>query len=388
VVRFLHTADWQLGLKLAFIPGDHGAIARHERFEVVRRIGAIAKERGAGAIVVAGDVFDDNRVGQATLQRARDALSEMAPTPVLLLPGNHDAGGPDCVLRRLDAGSHVRPLLDRSPVDVAGVRFYPCPLLRRHERDDPTSHLPARADDGADAVRVAVAHGGLLDFGEGESHNRIDWLAVLAKGFDYLALGDWHGTLRFGDSGRVYYAGTPEPTRFKERRPGYVLLVSIEGPGAAPVVEEIEVRRTTWIERSVALEDDAHVEPLLAWLRALPTKSRTLVDLTLTGALSPSARVRLDAGLDDARGDLMLLRAHEGALADRPTDEDLARLSGDGLVGRAAAILRADPAPAARDALRLLHRFVLEDQLAHERARDGSAGSAGSADSADRGGGA
>ena len=60
--RFLHTADWQLGLKLSFIPGDRGARARNERFETVRRIAKLANERKVQAVFVAGDVFDDNLV--------------------------------------------------------------------------------------------------------------------------------------------------------------------------------------------------------------------------------------------------------------------------------------------------------------------------------------
>ncbi len=360
--RFLHTADWQLGLKLAFIPGDRGAIARAERFEVVRRIAALAKARGAQAVVVAGDVFDDNAVGRDTIQRARDVLEELGPIPVLLLPGNHDAGGPDCVLRRLDAGAHVRALLDRTPVDVEGARFYPCPLLRRHERDDPTRDLPAR--EPTDPIRIAIAHGGLLDFGDetSESYNRIDWLAVLAKGFDYLALGDWHGTLRFGEGGRVWYPGAPEATRFKEKRPGNVLLVEIAEPGARPVVEELPVQRTQWIERQEALDDDAHVDALAAWLDALPRKSMTLVELTLVGALSMAARIRLDAVLERKQDELMLLRVKTDQLHDRANDADFLQLAGDGVVGRAAATLRAAGTRDAEDALRMLHRFVLEEQ--------------------------
>src|SRR5579863_974416 len=93
-LRFLHTADWQLGLKLAFVAGDAGAVARFQRFEVVRRMAALAHERAVDAVVVAGDVFDDNAIGEDALQRARDAMAAFAPIPVLLLPGNHDAATP------------------------------------------------------------------------------------------------------------------------------------------------------------------------------------------------------------------------------------------------------------------------------------------------------
>lgn len=366
MVRFLHTADWQLGLKLAFIEGDRGALARGERFEAVRRLATLAKERDVMAVLVAGDVFDDNAVGRDTLQRARDVLALFKPIPVLLLPGNHDAAGPDSVLRRLDAGPHVYPLLDRAPWDgVAGMRVYPCPLQRRHERDDPTRHLPPRAPE--EAIRVAMAHGGLLDFDEAETVNRIDWRAILDKGFDYLALGDWHGTLAWGP--RVWYSGTPEATRFKEKRPGHALLVEIDGPGATPRVEEVTVARTQWIERRESLDDTTSLATLASWFESLDNKSMTLVNLSLAGLISMADRARLEEMLETYRDSLMLLRVDDRELHDRPSAEDLDRLGGEGHLGRAIAHLRTpggtpDATREAEDALRLLYRFVMEDERA------------------------
>ncbi|HEY2511715.1 MAG TPA: DNA repair exonuclease [Polyangiaceae bacterium] len=363
-LRFLHTADWQLGLKLAFVAGDAGAVARFQRFEVVRRLAALAKERAVHAVVVAGDVFDDNAVGPDSIQRARDALAPFAPIPVLLLPGNHDAGTPDCVLRRLDAGAHVHPLLDDTPFTLEGARFHPCPLRRRHERDDPARGLPARAP--GDPILVAVAHGALLDFaamdtsGTPESNNLIDWQAVLAKGYDYLAMGDWHGTLSFGP--RVWYAGAPEATRFKEKRPGNALLVEIDGPGAAPRVEEVAVARTRWIERSFDLLDDGGVAEVARFFDALDEPSMTLVSARFAGHVSLSGRGELERTLARARGALMHLRTDDGDLHDRPSEADLRALAVDGFVGRAADALRAGGTTASEDALRLLHRFVIEER--------------------------
>ncbi len=359
-LRFLHTADWQLGLKLAFVAGDAGAVARFQRFEVAQRIAQVAKERAVDAVVVAGDVFDDNAVGEDTLQRARDALTAFAPIPVLLLPGNHDAATPDCVLARLGAGPHVHPLLDDEPFVLAGqARFHPCPLRRRHERDDPSRALPARA--AGDPILVAVAHGALIDFTEGlESKNVIDWRGVLAKGFDYLALGDWHGTLSFDP--RVWYSGAPEPTRFKEKRPGNALMVEIDGPGAAPRVEEIAVARTRWVEHRFDLASDEAVGEVERFFGAIDEPSMTLVSAAFAGQVSLGARTRLEKALAHARGSLMHLRADAAELHDRPSEEDLRTLAVDGFVGRAVDALRAERSPAAEDALRLLHRFVIEER--------------------------
>ena len=368
-VRFLHTADWQLGLKLTFIPGDRGAWARGFRFDVVERLAALAKGREVDAVVVAGDVFDDNAVGADTLQRARDALARFAPIPVLLLPGNHDAATPDCVLRRVDAGAHVHSLVDETPFALEHVVFHPCPLMRRHEREDPSRHLPMRAS--GDPVRVAIAHGALLDFTEGlESKNVIDWRAIvgregvgrdgLGKGFDYLALGDWHGTLSFDP--RVWYSGAPEPTRFKEKRPGNALIVEIDSPGALPRVEEVRVARTRWIEHRADLSEDAHVDELARFFDAIAERSSTLVSIKVAGHLSIAGRTKLDQLLEVEESALMHLRVDLAELHDRPSEDDLRTLRADGFVGRAAERLRQEGTRAGEDALRMLHRFLIEER--------------------------
>jgi len=164
-MKFLHTADIQLGLKLRFVPGESGVRVRSQRFDTLRHIAGVAKEQGAQAVVVAGDFFDDNSVGPDTIQLAEDSLQTFAPIPVLILPGNHDAATEHSALKRLQGLKHVHVLMDQEPVEIEGTLFYPCPLSRRHETSDPTSWLPER-DPGDDRVRVAIAHGGVIEFSE------------------------------------------------------------------------------------------------------------------------------------------------------------------------------------------------------------------------------
>lgn len=261
---FIHTGDWQLGLKLTYIPGDAGAQARLLRHQAVRAIADLAHTRNVDAILVSGDVLDSNAAGPETLQRAREALASFAPTPVFLIPGNHDHAGPACALGRLvDGLPHVQLLDQRTAVPIAGATIYPCPLLRRHEVDDPTTWLPSRASE--DGIRIAMAHGGVIDFAalsgdDLESPNLIDIQGALAKGFDYVALGDWHGTLTVDR--RAWYSGTPEPTRFKEKNPGGVLVVRIAAPGSEPEVERIQIATTTWQRWDEVLTDDAAIDGL------------------------------------------------------------------------------------------------------------------------------
>jgi len=357
-MRFLHTADIQLGLKLRFVPGESGVRVRSQRFDTLRHIAGVAKEQGAQAVVVAGDFFDDNSVGPDTIQLAEDSLQTFAPIPVLILPGNHDAATEHSALKRLQGLKHVHVLMDQEPVEIEGTLFYPCPLSRRHETSDPTSWLPER-DPGDDRVRVAIAHGGVIEFSESsESPNLIDADGVLAKGFDYLALGDWHGTFKFRD--KAWYPGTPEATRWTEKDPGNVLLVEVPGGGEVPKVEQVPVGRTKWIDREVVFNHDEEVDDLGEWFEYLDEKSWTLVQLTMSGHLSLKARSQLDRLQEDNQSRLLCLRIKDDRVAAAPTEEDLQYLSLEGFVGTAVDLLRQDESQESQDALRLLYRFHRE----------------------------
>ena len=45
--RFVHTADWQIGLRANHVPGDHGAAVRLARYDTVKRIADVARDADA-----------------------------------------------------------------------------------------------------------------------------------------------------------------------------------------------------------------------------------------------------------------------------------------------------------------------------------------------------
>ncbi len=355
-MRFIHTADWQLGLKLRYLDPERAAQLRMLRFQTVERIAALARERQVDFVIVAGDVLDDNALGKDALQQTSEALRAFGQIPVFLLPGNHDAATEDCALLRLELAPTVRVLSQREVVKLAGGALYPCPLQRRHETDDPCAWLPGRESD--DGIRLAVAHGGIINFADSadaETPNLIDAKAIIDKGFDYLALGDWHGLLNMGS--RIWYSGAHEATRFKEKQPGYVLVVDIELAGEEPVVEPVAVAQTQWESIALSFSQDSQVGELRQQLEALPSLSRSLVQLDLDGVLSMAARDELDQVLDDYRQRLAYLRCRMADLHTQPTADDLAGMAAEGFIASALEELRLQADPADEDAVRLMYRL-------------------------------
>lgn len=365
-VTILHTADWQIGKPFNDFEGDTGAALREARFETVKRIAALATERKVDAVLVAGDVFDTPAVKDATLHRLIGALGGFTG-PWVLLPGNHDAAQPAGIWDRLAQSkppANIKIAANAEPLLLVGERLavLPAPLTRRHEVAD-LSEWWDGAQTPPGTVRVGLAHGSVTERlpEAAEAPNPIAHDRADRARLDYLALGDWHGTIEIAP--RTWYAGTPEPDRHKENDPGNVLIVTLDGPGAPPRIDRVPVSGHTWHRIEHRLADEADLAGLEAVLGGLPAPhDKRVVSLILEGTISLAGWHRLDTMLERWRGRLRALRDDRAALRPEPTADDLDGIDQQGFVREAIDALKrraddpADPeAATARDALRLVY---------------------------------
>jgi len=346
-VRFVHTADWQLGQQALFVGGDGGAQLREARLRTIRRIGEVARDFEAQFIIVAGDVFEHHSIKPATVRKAFDALNELR-LPVYLLPGNHDPYTPDAIylsrMWQLECPSNVHVFGSTQPVLLDGVTLLPCPLFERHTLEDSSEHL--QADFGpSDCVRVGIAHGGvrevlqsLLGDSEMELTNPLPADLAQRARLDYVALGDWHST--FPVNARTYYSGTHEPTRFKEIEPGNVLLVTIPEPGALPEVQRQRVSTYQFIQKQFLFNASEDLSQLERFLDEVTAKSTTLLELKLEGALDMPSRILLTQMLERTRDRFCFLRTREDNLYTMLGEPDQTGLPGDGWLAEVARRLR------------------------------------------------
>ncbi len=343
--RFVHTADWQLGKRFANIPGDAGAALRDSRIETVKAVGRLAAERGADAVLVAGDVFDANAVAERTLIRMLEALKQF-PGDWVFIPGNHDAALADSVwtrLRRREPPANVHLALEpETPLLLADGRaaVLPAVLRRRHEIEDLTAWFD-RAETPEGAMRIGLAHGSVPEFLRDSSGapNPVAAGRAEAALLDYLALGDWHGTLRVND--RTWYSGTPETDSFSSADPGNALVVTISEPGAPPEVEKVPTGRFAWRSKAAAVRNADDIDALDREIAGLaPEPGTCLLRLTLSGAIDLATRARLRERLEHWDAVLHHLDVREDGLLDEPSDDDLDRIDRGGFVRTAVERLR------------------------------------------------
>lgn len=309
-MRFLHTADWQLGMTRHFLAGDAQPRYSAARRDAVAGLGALAAEVGAEFVVVSGDVFEHNQLPPKVIGQSLEAMRGIG-IPVYLLPGNHDP---------LDASSVYtsalfaaeRPdnvvVLDRGGVHQVrpGVEIVAAPWRSKV----PTTDLVADVLEGLPAggsTRILVAHGGVDVLDPDRDKPSLIRLAevddALTRGaVHYVALGDKHSLTKVGGSGRVWYSGSPEVTNFDdvESDPGHVLIVDIDeaDPQRAVAVTPRHVGcwRFVTIHRQVDTSRD--IADLDMNLDLMTEKERTVVRLGLTGSLTVTDRAALEACLD------------------------------------------------------------------------------------------
>lgn len=353
---------------------DDDAQARYAqaRIDSLTEIGRIAAAEKAEFVIVAGDVFETNRVRPRTVGRALQAMASI-PVPVFLLPGNHDPLDAATVYRSPTFLRSVPPnvvvLENHDPVDVReGVQVVGAPWMTKR----PLLDLVGSACDALVAdrtqVRILVGHGAVDYMGEYHDPSTIRLAAAEAAIADgkvqYIALGDRHSTTQVGETGRIWYAGSPEPTAHDETDAGNVLVVDLDEGTCTVTPRPIGTWR--FVSETIELDATSGPEALSNRLEDLPAKNRSIVRLTLLGVVSLTQYTRLQQIIEEEREVCASIEEWQPSsqLIVRPEDDDFLDLGLSGFAKNAVARLRAQAtgsgpdADTARDALSLLVRLV------------------------------
>ena len=228
-LRVLHTADVHL-------EGDGYGDARQQAAHqqrgrrVFERIVDRALSDEVDLVLIAGDLFDHNRVSDEAVDFVRAELARLR-RPVVILPGNHDALYTNAIYDRHDlaaGASHVRVIrrLNGETIELPELDLVVWGrAMEEHEPGfQPLAHIPGRDDR---RWHLAMAHGFFY-----ESRQRPDRSSpifadeVRDTGWDYVALGHQHVQTDVSQGGVVaYYAGAPVTDWLGENPAGTVLRI-------------------------------------------------------------------------------------------------------------------------------------------------------------------
>ncbi len=239
-LRLLHTSDVHLG-EGGFPRPERGRHLAHCLCPLEAIATAVAAH-APDAVVVAGDLFDHQRVEPALVHAALDHLIGLGVTCVLI-NGNHDLHDERSPYRhRADDGDGLI-FLDRqagSTIELfdGALHVWGRAMDDHHRGFRPLAEVPPRPAD--DAWWVVLGHG---HFEPGDDVGSIRSSPVTpadieATGADYVALGHWHVRTDVSTAGvTAWYSGAPHGVGAT----GRFNLVDLE-PGRGAVVTPVVVR--------------------------------------------------------------------------------------------------------------------------------------------------
>ncbi len=359
-LNFIHTADWHLGHTYWRI-GPRAAESAAWRLDAVRRIWALAEEKRADFIVVAGDVFDSDTPSAAWRRHAAELLAD-CPVPVYLIAGNHDpcARGsawfhPEFA-GALESLPNVHLLTAAQPVETAsGALLFPCPVTKKYDRSDATAWIPdaPRAEvNRGEKWRIGLAHGGWKGYfssGDEGFLNVIPADCAQRAGLDYLALGDYHSYTPMDHAAakaRTFYAGTPEIGAKDNIRGGHVLHVQIEDGADNPQVEALSVGRVRLADLgALQWSGGEDFEGFKARVNQSERREDSILRARLSGHVAPQILRALDEWLRDCRDEWLGVDVDVARLYAEPTPEDFAPLRLESLEQEVLSRLQNEAAP-------------------------------------------
>lgn len=225
-MKFIHCADLHLDSAMS---GFEPEIAKTRKEEILRsfeRLCALAEKENVTAVIIAGDMFDGEKVYVKTRQRVINAIKSAANVDFLYLSGNHDkdgfSSGEDLPENFKVFGTEWTYFSYGNTV-VAGVNF------NGFNKDSVYDTLKLSRDK----INIAVMHGQIAGYNTEVGAELVSLPRLKDKFIDYLALGHIHA---FSDGaiderGRYAYSGCLDGRGFDETGEKGFVLINVQENG-------------------------------------------------------------------------------------------------------------------------------------------------------------
>lgn len=290
--RILHTSDIHIGKAFEQF-GDFGKHLRTQIKETCRGVFNLAGAERVDAVLLAGDVFESDRIAQTDLRFFMEMVTSVRPTPVFFLPGTwtHDSFHQKHIYRSryfLQDKPENLTVFTREGVESFTVDSGQLAVHGRAVLPDSGNPLDGIKPDPTASSNVALLHTGVLlpQIPETPGGCLLKREHVAACGLDYIAMGEWHRFRRHFEDLKavVQYSGSPETLQFDDgEESGFVALVSF-GEGL-PNVEPKRVGHYRWKRLNFTWERIGSVEALKREVESLGDPSRIL-RVTIEGTIA------------------------------------------------------------------------------------------------------
>jgi DNA repair protein SbcD/Mre11 len=230
--RFIHTADIHLDSPLKGLAGYDGPAVeciRTATRQAFDNLMSEAIDQKVDFVVIAGDLYDgdwrDYKTGLC-FARQMGRLAK-ANIPAFVLYGNHDAESQ--ITRRLTMPEGVHVFSARKPetfkLKELGVALHGQSFRQRDVTDNLAAAYPEPVDGH---FNIGVLHTGMGGMGGHANYAPCTVDDLVAKGYDYWALGHVHHGVVLHRNPLVVFPGNLQGRHIRETGPKGAYLVSVE----------------------------------------------------------------------------------------------------------------------------------------------------------------
>lgn len=269
-MRFVHAADIHLDSPLRGLeaypgaPVDRLRMATRQAFD---RVVDVCLEERVDFLIVAGDLFDtDVKDFHAALAAAKQMRRlHQAQIPVYLILGNHDSREETTRHVPWPANvtlfDHKRPHTVRHPTLPVALHGMSYP-----KRDVTENLVPGYPAPIADCFNIGLLHTNAGGDSKHAAYAPCSVEELVAKGYDYWALGHVHDYAVLHKRPAVVYSGNTQGRHARETGAKGCLLVTVDDCSPGGEVSDIEFRETDlvrWSVETIPLQPEDDSESLL-----------------------------------------------------------------------------------------------------------------------------
>lgn len=277
-MRFLHVADVHLDTSFS---GRSEAVRRRLRDasrEALKRAVDLAIREDVHAFLIAGDLFDGERLSFRTERFLLEQTARLGDhgVTVVYATGNHDPGSPESGPRKLQWPGCVRVAADATPQrflinDRSGDPVGYVTTVghaTEHERTDLSRLLPRPAGELPEVGLLHTQVHSSLGSSDHHAYAPSELTYLLMAGYDYWALGHVHVRQMLSEDPPIWYSGSLQGRTHADRGERGALLVDLTDRYASVVAfrslapirwESVEVDRLEAVTSLDELERHVHV---------------------------------------------------------------------------------------------------------------------------------
>jgi exonuclease SbcD len=316
-VRFIHTSDLHLDTSFAAsgFPSRLGDRKREAIRSAFRRIIDDARSGNVDLLLIAGDLFELERITPDTFEFLRQQLESLNRIRVFISPGNHDPFVPGSPYKEeaWPANVHIFGEEEFRSIELPdlGVRVTGFGFAHTQLDEHPFQRLPVLPDDLNNIVLVHGSDVSRVPAGKSK-HGPFTVDELAGKNVQYCALGHYHQQHRLPnpmDDAQIWYSGIPEGRGWDEEGACGYLLGKIEN-GSVCVEGQV---CSQYDLNTIVINCDAFstreqiLDPILE-KRGILFNPKTILRVQLVGAIDPRLELSLSELEERLAGEVLYIR--------------------------------------------------------------------------------